>query len=115
MTTGFIYLTFILSAMFFILGMEKLYYTLIKRTNLYAKYDFTRGVVIGIACLELFGAATIWLAYDLIGLLGLLAMAGSCIGSIFYNFINTNMKRAFLSIAGLLSIIAMFLEYLILK
>ena len=115
MTTGFFYLAFILSAMFFVLGFEKIYYIFIKKDNLYIKYDFTRGVVLGLATLDLFGAIAIWLAYDLIGMLGLLAMGGSCLGSIFYNFINNNLRRSFLSIAGLLSVIAIFLEFLILK
>jgi hypothetical protein len=107
--------TFILSGTFIVLALEKLFYLIFFKKNMYKKYNFDKSVVFGLAMLDLFGAITIHIKYTLIGSLGVLTLFCLCLGSIYYNIKHKTYKETLLAWIGLLCSLTIFLEYIIIK
>lgn len=113
MNEGFQFITLVLSGVFFILSLEKLYSIFIKKVNLYEKYAFEKNMVLGLSALDLFASITIWIKYTLIGCLGVLTMFCLCLGSIIYNIKNKTYKESLLSWFGLICSATILVEYVI--
>lgn len=113
MTNGFEYITFILSSMFLVLSLEKMFSLFIKKTNIYEKYGFEKNMVLGLSILDLFGAITIWIKYTIVGCLGAITMFCLCLGSIIYNIKRKTYKESILAWFGMICSATILIEYVV--
>lgn len=115
MSNGFYIVTFILSATFIMIALEKLFTLFIKKKNILEKYEFKKDLVFALIILELFGGIAIWMKYSLIGSLGVITLGCLSIGSIYYNLKHRTFKESMPAWFSLFFSITILMEYMIVQ